>query len=155
MATDLARHIVPSDGGEQLRWSGPAAGGVTILVDPTNTGETSFCVLTQTLEPGAMVPPHHHAKAEQVLFVVSGRGAITLGDHEIEAAPGATVHVPRGTVHGISNDGEEPLTILEATSPPGFQEIFREMHRLGDPTLENIVRLGARYDIHVQPGPDA
>jgi mannose-6-phosphate isomerase-like protein (cupin superfamily) len=69
-----------------------------------------------------MVPPHHRQKAEQALFVVSGRGAITLGDHKVEASPGAAVHVPKGTVHSVTNTGDEPLTILEATSPPGFQE---------------------------------
>ena len=152
MAIDLDRSIVTPGGGERLHWGGPAAGAVTILVDPKNTGETSFCVLVQTLDPGAMVPPHHHEKAEQVLFVVSGRGAITLGDRQVEAAPGATVHVPKGTPHSIANTGSEPLQILEATSPPGFQEIFREMHRLSEPTLEDIVRIGAQHDIHMHPG---
>jgi mannose-6-phosphate isomerase-like protein (cupin superfamily) len=155
MATDLEKHIVPPGEGEQLRWGGPAAGGVTILVDPSNTGETSFCVLTQSLDPGAMVPPHHHERAEQVLFVMSGRGAITLGDHEVEAISGAAVHVPKGTVHSITNTGDEPLTILEATSPPGFQEIFREMHRVGEPTLEDIVQMGARHDINMHPDGDS
>jgi oxalate decarboxylase/phosphoglucose isomerase-like protein (cupin superfamily) len=67
---------------------------------------------------------------------------------------GATVHVPKGTVPSITNTGDEPLTILEATSPPGFQEIFREMHRAGEPTLEDIVQMGARHDINMQPGGD-
>jgi len=155
MAVDLDKHIVPPGGGEQLRWGGPAAGGVTILVDPANTGETSLCVLTQTLDPGAMVPPHHHEKAEQVLFVVSGRGAITLGDRKVEAGPGATVHVPRRTVHSITNTEDQPLTVLEATSPPGFQEIFREMHRVAEPTLDDIVSMGARHDINMHPGEDS
>jgi mannose-6-phosphate isomerase-like protein (cupin superfamily) len=149
---DLSKHIVSPSGGEQLSWGGPAAGGVTILVDPANTGETSFCVLTQTLDPGAMVPPHHHNKAEQVLFVVSGKGEVTLGDRKLEASPGATVHVPKGTVHSITNTADEPLTILEATSPPGFQEIFREMHRAGEPTLDDIVRMGAKHDINMHTG---
>ena len=151
MAVDLDRHVVTAGGGERLHWSGPAAGAVTILVDPKNSGETSFCVLVQTLDPGAMVPPHHHENAEQVLFVVSGQGTITLADRQLEASPGATVHVPKGTRHGISNSGGAPLQILEATSPPGFQEIFREMHRLGEPTLEDIVRIGAQHDIHMHP----
>ena len=155
MTVDLDRHIVAPGGGEHLHWGGPAAGGVTILVDPANTGETGLCVLTQTLNPGAMVPPHHHEKAEQVLFVVSGRGAITLGDRNVEVARGATVHVPKRTVHSITNTGDEALTVLEATSPPGFQEIFREMHRISEPTLEDIVRIGGEHDINMQPGDDS
>jgi mannose-6-phosphate isomerase-like protein (cupin superfamily) len=99
-----------------------------------------------------MVPVHHHEKAEQVLFVVSGSGEITLGDQNVEARPGATVHVPRGVAHGITNTGDEPFTILEVTSPPGFQEIFREMHRISEPTLEDIVRIGSQHDISMHSG---
>ena len=152
MSVDLAKHVVAPSGGEQLHWGGPAAGGVTILVDPANTGQTNLCVLTQTLDAGAMVPVHHHEKAEQVLFVVSGFGKISLGDQQVDAVSGATVHVPKGVPHGIVNTGTEPFTILEVTSPPGFQEIFREMHRLSEPTLEDIARIGAEHDIAMHSG---
>jgi mannose-6-phosphate isomerase-like protein (cupin superfamily) len=152
MSVDLAKHVFKAGDGEQLRWGGPAAGSVTIMVDPDNSGPTDLCVLIQSLDPGAVVPIHHHEKAEQVLFIVSGSGQITLADHRVEARAGATVHVPKGVAHGIVNTGEEPLTILEVTSPPGFQNIFREMHRLSEPSAEAIGRIGTKYDIVVHTG---
>lgn len=152
MSLDPAKHVFGPGEGEHLRWTGPAAGKVTILIDPQNAGPTGLCVLTQSLDPGSMVPVHHHEKAEQVLFIVSGHGRISLEDHEFEARPGATVHVPRGVAHSITNTGDEPLSILEVTSPPGFQEIFRKMHELSEPDAEDIARIGAEYDIVVHPG---
>jgi mannose-6-phosphate isomerase-like protein (cupin superfamily) len=152
MGLDLARHVFAPGEGEKLAWGGPAAGKVAIMVDPANSGPTDLCVLTQSLDPGAEVPVHVHAKAEQVLFIVSGRGKISLEDSQVEAGSGVTVHIPKGVAHGIVNTGDDPLTILEVTSPPGFQEIFREMHRLSEPSAEDIARIGAEYDIDVRPG---
>jgi len=152
MGFDLTKHVFAPGEGERLAWGGPAAASVTIMIDPANSGPTDLCVLSQSLEPGSTVPPHYHEKAEQVLFIVSGHGEISIADHQVAAQPGATVHVPKGIVHGIANTGDEPLCILEITSPPGFQEIFREMHQLGQPDEEEIARIGAKHDIAVVEG---
>ena len=151
MSLDLAKHVFAPGEGEYLAWGGPAAGQVTIMIDPANSGSTDVCVLSQTLDPGSVVPVHHHEKAEQVLFIVSGRGEVSIADHQVEVGPGVTVHVPKGVAHGIANTGNEPLSILEVTSPPGFQKIFREMNRLSEPDVEDIARLGAEHDIVVHP----
>ena len=149
MSFDLAKHVFAPGEGEYLAWGGPAAGQVTIMIDPANSGPTGLCVLSQTLDPGSMVPVHHHEKAEQVLFIVSGRGRVSIADHQVEAQPGVTVHVPKGVAHGIANTGDHPLPILEITSPPGFQEIFRKMNELSEPDAEDIARIGAEHDIAV------
>ena len=154
MSFDLAKHVFAPGEGEYLAWGGPAAGQVTIMIDPENSGPTGVCVLSQTLDPGSVVPVHHHEKAEQVLFIVSGRGEISVADQKVEAGPGVTVHVPMSVAHGIVNTGNEPLSILEVTSPSGFQEIFREMDRLSEPDLEDITRLGTQHDIVVHPPKD-
>lgn len=152
MSIDLAKHVFEPGEGERLHWGGPAAGRVNILVDPRRSPSTGLCVLAQTLDAGSAVPVHHHEEAEQVLFIVSGRAEITLAGQGVEAGPGATVHVPKGLAHGIVNVGDEPLTLLEVTSPPGFQGIFREMHRLSEPSAEDIARIGTKYDIVVHTG---
>ena len=151
MSFDIAKHVFAPDEGEHLEWHGPVAGQVTIMIDPENSGPTGLCVLTQTLDPGAMVPVHRHEKAEQVLYILSGRGKVSIAGHEIEAKPGVTVHVPKGVAHGIANTEDEPLSILETTSPPGFQELFRKLSQLSEPNPEDIARIGAEHDIIVHP----
>ena len=152
MGIDLTKHVFDPGEGEHLRWGGPAAGSVTILVDPQNSPPTELCVLTQSLDVGSAVPVHHHEEAEQVLVIVSGRAEISLAGQQVGAAAGATVHVPKGVAHGIVNTSEAPLTILEITSPPGFQNIFRELHHLSEPSLEDITRIGSKYDLVVHSG---
>jgi len=152
MSFDPAKHVFAPGEGEHLAWGGPAAGNVTIMIDPAISGPTGLCVLSQSLEPGSAVPAHFHEKSEQVLVIVSGHGEVSIADHIVAALPGATVHVPKGIVHGIVNTGDVPLCILEVTSPPGFQEIFRKMHELGEPGAEQIARIGAEHDITVVDG---
>ena len=77
------------------------------------------------------------------------------GTNEAEnltAHPGTTVHVPKGIEHSITNTGGEPLSFLETTSPPGFQEAFRRLRQLSDPTPEDVVRIAAEHDILISSG---
>lgn len=144
---ELAKHVCRPGEGERIEMRGPTAGSITILVDPANTGTTDLCALIQTLDPGAAVPVHRHDKAEQVLHFLSGRGTVVLGEHEVEAISGTTVHVPKGVEHGIANGGDAPLSFLEMTTPPGFQEAFRAMGRLSEPTPEAIAEVVGQHDI--------
>ncbi|TFH24500.1 MAG: cupin domain-containing protein [Myxococcales bacterium] len=151
MSFNLAKHVFAPGEGEVLVMHPPIAGKITILVDPTNTGETSLCTLIQTLDPGAAVPVHRHDMAEQVLFFFTGRGATLIAGEEVDARPGTTVHVPKGIEHGITNTGNEPLSFLETTSPPGFQETFRKLSQLSKPTPEDVARIAAEHDILIDP----
>lgn len=152
MSLDISKHVLPPGAGEVIEMRGPTAGSITILVDPAKTGKTDLCVLIQTLDPGAAVPVHRHDKAEQVLHFLSGCGTVSLSGCEIEAEPGTTVHVPKGVEHGIANPGVTPLSFLEATTPPGFQEAFRHMSRLPEPTPQAIAKIAGRHDILMSDG---
>ncbi len=152
MSFKLSEHVVAPGEGEVLDMHGPTAGRITILVDPVNSGETALCTLIQTLDPGAAVPVHRHERAEQVLFFLSGVGKASIAGHEIDAIPGTTIHVPKGVRHGIANTGEEPLSFLETTSPPGFQETFRRLSQLSDPQPEQIGQIAAEFDILIDSG---
>lgn len=152
MMIDLAKHVRQPGEGERIEMYGPTAGSITILVDPANTGTTELCTLIQTLNPGAAVPLHRHDRAEQVLHFLSGRGTVVLGEHEVEANPGTTVHVPRGVEHGIANSGDSALSFLEATTPPGFERAFRAMSRLAEPTPEAIAKVAGQHDILIAGG---
>jgi len=152
VSLDLAKHVLGPGAGEVIEMHGPTAGRITILVDPVNTGNTDLCALIQTLNPGASVPVHRHERAEQVLHFLSGRGSVSIAGHEVEANPGTTVHVPKGVDHGIANAGDVPLSFLEATTPPGFQEAFRSMSRLTEPTPEAIAAIAGQHDILIASG---
>ncbi|MEC5128328.1 hypothetical protein VSU19_16315 [Verrucomicrobiales bacterium BCK34] len=78
---------------------------------------------------------------------------IDLSDREwIEVPAKGVVFMPRGTVHTFRNPGAEPLHMLIQTIPGGFDRFFAECEVAfsagGEPDMEEIVAISARYGIH-------
>lgn len=149
MKIDPSKHIFGPESGEVIAMAPPTGGTITILGNPKSHAETKLCTLIQTLDPGALVPPHRHERAEQVLYFASGSGRVTIGDHTANVDPGTTVHVPRGVAHSILNTGGQPLSFVETTSPPGFEEAFRELAKLSAPTPDGVAAVLAQHDINL------
>lgn len=69
------------------------------------------------LEPGQSQKPHDHADQDKFYFVVEGNGTFTLGDDQVQAGPGEVVWAPAGLIHGVTNPGDQRLTLLVGIAP--------------------------------------
>lgn len=69
------------------------------------------------LAPGQVQAPHDHAGQDKFYYVIEGEGIFQVGDEEAAAGPGELVWAPAGVVHGVRNDGMEPLTLLVGIAP--------------------------------------
>lgn len=67
---------------------------------------------------GTLASAHTHDTQEEILYVISGIGAIITEDQEIAMAPGVAVFIPPGLSHRIRADGEEMLRMVTLFSPP-------------------------------------
>ena len=87
-------------------------GGATYktLIGDDNGAEIPIRTGIQTSEPGYQTRLHSHPYVE-VLTVVSGRGEAWLDGEEgtIIMAPGVTISIPAGRVHGFRVVGDERL----------------------------------------------
>ena len=70
------------------------------------------------LEPGQMQAAHAHEGADKFYFVLEGSGMFTVGDEERQAEAGAVIAAPAGIKHGVTNSGNERLSLLVAIAPP-------------------------------------
>lgn len=64
---------------------------------------------------------HVHQEAEEVIYILSGKGISGLGDTEVEMAKGDTMFVPRGAVHWFYNPFDEPVEMLFVYTRPSLQ----------------------------------
>ena len=55
---------------------------------------------------------HIHKDAEEVIYILSGRGISGLHDTEVEMKQGETMFVPRGAVHWFYNPFPDPVEML-------------------------------------------
>ncbi|HET9671966.1 MAG TPA: cupin domain-containing protein [Actinomycetota bacterium] len=121
-------------------WETTAEGRVRVItsMDRIDQRIVSVDVYEQEIPPAGRSGRHWHM-ADEVLYVVSGRGRSLQWDVEAEIAEryyarvakepiehaftaGDTIYVPTNTVHQHLNDGEEPLRLLS-----GQNRIFRHI----------------------------
>ena len=67
----------------------------------------------RALKPGSGIG-YHEQKEDEVYYVLSGRGVMTLDDKPTEIGPGTAVLTRPGSSHGLKQLGNEDLVILIA-----------------------------------------
>jgi quercetin dioxygenase-like cupin family protein len=70
------------------------------------------------LEAGQIQPIHAHEGADKFYFVLEGLGRFTVGEEQSDAAAGTLIVAPAGIPHGVTNSGNERLSLLVAIAPP-------------------------------------
>ena len=84
-----------------------------------------------TLPPGAVALAIVHRTIDEIWYALSGRAEIwrKQGDHEevVEAGPGTSLTIPRGTHFQFRTTGDEPFRFVMFTMPPwpGNDEAMR------------------------------
>lgn len=87
------------------------------LIDRT-TSEVTMCSLAEeTLPVGAAVGRHYHLETEEIYYVLSGTGQMTIGSETREVSAGDCVYIPRLLAHTLENTGSQPMTILLVCGP--------------------------------------
>ncbi|WP_284447255.1 cupin domain-containing protein [Fluviibacter phosphoraccumulans] len=87
------------------------------LMHPAVHGNTAQSLAEATISAGKRTLLHRHHKAEEIYYVISGRGRMTLGDDLFPIKTGDTVCIPPGTPHRVEAVAPTPLRILCCCSP--------------------------------------
>ena len=88
------------------------------LIGPQNSGARNLVFGLADFPGGTLAAPHTHDAEEEILYVISGTGAIIAKEQEIRFEPGVAVLIPPGIPHQIRADGEETLRVVTVFSPP-------------------------------------
>ena len=121
-----------------------AGAGVTLTtrVSSADTG-AAFVLLDVTVPPyWDGCAPHWHAHTTEVIYIVSGTLACTVGDTTTTASDGTAVLIPPGAVHTIWNPTAVPASYLAWFSPGGVTR-----HRHGPAARRLGVTLSATDDV--------
>jgi len=118
--------VVQPGEGEVLDLCGIPELSANIKVNPGPKGPR-FAVGTAELAAQSEFFDTHEA-FDEVIFVHSGNGSVTIGDEVFPADSGTTMYIPRGVYHGFVNAGETPWVFVWISSPPGFEEMLRQLN---------------------------
>ena len=70
-----------------------------------------FVFRKRALHPGAGVG-HHEQHEDEVYYVLSGRGVMTLDDKPYDVGPGTAVLTRTGSSHGLKQVGSDDLVVI-------------------------------------------
>jgi mannose-6-phosphate isomerase-like protein (cupin superfamily) len=70
-----------------------------------------FVFRKRALHPGAGVG-HHEQREDEVYYVLSGKGVMTVDDTSVEMTPGTAVLTRPGSSHSLKQVGAEDLVVL-------------------------------------------
>lgn len=87
------------------------------LIDRTTSQITQCSLAEEVLPPGCAVTPHYHKQVEEIYYILSGKGVMTVGDERHEVSAGDAVYIPRGHRHTLENTGAEHIRLLLVCGP--------------------------------------
>jgi quercetin dioxygenase-like cupin family protein len=64
---------------------------------------------------------HIHKDAEEVIYILSGRGMSGVEDTEMEMGEGDTMFIPRGAVHWFYNPFDKPVEMIFIYTRPSLK----------------------------------
>lgn len=138
--TDHEYFVQPDDVESQMfDW-----GVLKWLSTPSITGGERFSAGVVKLEPGKGHERHTHPDSDEILYVIRGEGEQEVADQNRDIETGEMVYIPAGVEHGTVNTSWEPLLLLAVYSPPGPEDVLRELPECeivppGElPTSENV-----------------
>ena len=65
-----------------------------------------------TIEPNTAVPPHYHEKGLEVIYILKGRGMMTIGDEVVHLHEGDTLTCEPEEIHSAENPYDEPFELI-------------------------------------------
>jgi len=70
------------------------------------------------IEPGGEILPHTHDGQTETFYILAGQALCTMAQEKTVVNAGQCCVAPSGVVHGLKNDGEEPVELLALFTPP-------------------------------------
>ncbi|MBS1811606.1 MAG: cupin domain-containing protein [Acidobacteria bacterium] len=92
------------------------------LMDRTVGAITQCSLAEETLPPGKTVPPHYHEVLEEIYYILSGSGVMTIGEESQAVGSGDAIFIPKKNIHTLTNTGAEDMKILLVCGPAFYFE---------------------------------
>ncbi|MBI3507557.1 MAG: cupin domain-containing protein [Proteobacteria bacterium] len=88
-------------------------------------------LLHERLPARSKTPLLHHAATEEAVYVLKGRGFILLDGRKIPVRAGDTLHIPRGSIHGVmtADSAVEALSVFSPAMDPKKPDVHIEEDR--------------------------
>ncbi len=117
---DSARiRIVPQAGGEKVDL-GRGSFSNLILTKSKLESKNRNMLGYSVYKPGIDTKQKIHLDAEELAYVLSGSGKLTIGKELLAFSAGDSLFIPPGVPHGVRNDGSHDIAMVFFFSSPEY-----------------------------------
>ena len=110
--------VLSADEGPSFWQPDPTRGYAAPILTPALTHRPGFSMGLQVVGAnGGLLIPHAHARSEEMLLILKGRGQATLNGHSLQVEPGSLIFAGRWVSHGLESVGPEDLWVLWFITP--------------------------------------
>lgn len=100
----------------------PQGSEIRPLMDRTVSDIQQCSLAEEILPPGKTVPRHFHEVLEEIYYILSGSGVMTVGDETQAVGSGDAIFIPKNQVHSLTNTGDEDMKLLLVCGPAFYFE---------------------------------
>jgi len=109
----LNKYLIPLQGGRNEPIRDLDNASRVILIDEEQVGAEDITFGHCRFAARTSIHKKHtHPEAEEITYILKGRGMCGVGDEEFEVRAGDTVWTPRGAVHWLYNPFDEPCEFV-------------------------------------------
>src|SRR3954452_19547898 len=95
----------------------PHGSEIRPLIDRTTTEIEQCSLAEEVLPPGATVGQHLHRQTEEIYYILTGSGEMTVNKETTFVGAGDAVFIPKNSSHTLTNIGTKAMTILLVCGP--------------------------------------
>jgi len=81
----------------------------------TNYARNIVAIFEPTLERGQTIPPHYHPDAEELYYILTGKGLMHIENENREVEIGDVVYIPLNKVHFLQNTSSAQVRFITLT----------------------------------------
>jgi len=97
---------------------GARVGNVEFLARTRDTPRFTLGIID--FAAGRLLEPHVHDDEDDAFYILEGELTFITDDGDLAAPAGTFVLVPPGVRHGLRNDTDAPVRIMNIHAPAGF-----------------------------------
>ena len=100
------------------------------LINKDILGASKLSMEITKIEHGQVLKPCHSHKAEEVAYVISGKGRVWVDGMMADLLEGDAILWPSGSKHCVKNIGEKQLILLCTFSTPEYQKDYKNYEKV-------------------------
>jgi mannose-6-phosphate isomerase-like protein (cupin superfamily) len=81
-------------------------------LDLSEEAKNIEAIYDTSLEPGQFIELHFHPDLEEIYYILSGYGIISISDEKQEVSRNDVVYIPKRAPHTLFNSGNVPLRFM-------------------------------------------